>query len=263
MSTIASSPFDRSDADVILQSSDGIDYRVHKNILSIASPFFDALFSVPQPKSCEEESTLPTVTFNEDSETLDILLCGLYPIDEPIIADVNVLMKVLAAVDKYQVDKTLRYLEQVYIRLCRDEINKEPIKAYVLAGQHKWKNAMRAAAKASLYIPHHRILAQLEDINCSPIANECIKLIRYHFKCYSATRSFLDASPTCNSITKARNALLVKGPLEIVTDLDSAVRADIVSHNQTAATLSVIPSNLRSHLDNSIGKDIFGPLFEG
>ncbi|ETW75378.1 hypothetical protein HETIRDRAFT_456000 [Heterobasidion irregulare TC 32-1] len=42
-------PFDEPHADVILRSSDNTDFRVYENILSLASPFFRELFSLPQP----------------------------------------------------------------------------------------------------------------------------------------------------------------------------------------------------------------------
>ena len=52
----ASSPFDRPDADVILRSCDHVDFRFHKSLLSLASPFFCNMFALPQPPS------LPTTT---------------------------------------------------------------------------------------------------------------------------------------------------------------------------------------------------------
>ncbi|KAI6101550.1 hypothetical protein EV401DRAFT_792944 [Pisolithus croceorrhizus] len=51
----APSPFDHVKADVILRSSDDIDFRVFKSFLSLASPFFETLFDLPQPS--EEMNT--------------------------------------------------------------------------------------------------------------------------------------------------------------------------------------------------------------
>ncbi|KAI5992385.1 hypothetical protein F5J12DRAFT_897285 [Pisolithus orientalis] len=53
--TVALPPFDHEKADVILRSSDGADFRVFRLFLSLASPFFETLFDLPQPS--EETNT--------------------------------------------------------------------------------------------------------------------------------------------------------------------------------------------------------------
>lgn len=47
--TDAAAPFDDPKADVILRSSDNVDFRCYKVLLSLASTFFDGMFSLPQP----------------------------------------------------------------------------------------------------------------------------------------------------------------------------------------------------------------------
>lgn len=37
---VASAPFNKPSADVILRTSDGVDFHVHKMLLSLASSFF-------------------------------------------------------------------------------------------------------------------------------------------------------------------------------------------------------------------------------
>ena len=48
---LAKAPFDDLQADLILQSSDKVHFRVFKPILSIASPIFKDMFSIPSPPS--------------------------------------------------------------------------------------------------------------------------------------------------------------------------------------------------------------------
>ncbi|KAI0698249.1 hypothetical protein BC835DRAFT_1466668 [Cytidiella melzeri] len=48
---IAGDPFNLPTADVVFRTSDHVDFHVHKLILSIASPFFTGMFSLPQPSS--------------------------------------------------------------------------------------------------------------------------------------------------------------------------------------------------------------------
>ena len=45
----ASYPFDKTNADIILRTSDLVDFHVFSQILIAASPFFEGMFDVPQP----------------------------------------------------------------------------------------------------------------------------------------------------------------------------------------------------------------------
>ncbi|KAF8273062.1 hypothetical protein EI94DRAFT_1564704 [Lactarius quietus] len=48
-STAFGPPFDDADADIILRSSDQVDFHVYRVLLSKSSPFFKSIFSLPQP----------------------------------------------------------------------------------------------------------------------------------------------------------------------------------------------------------------------
>ncbi|KAH9174362.1 hypothetical protein EDB89DRAFT_2149013 [Lactarius sanguifluus] len=61
-------------ADVILRSSDLVSFRVHKSILAISSPFWNDLFSLPQPLDDEVIEGIPVVHMAEDTEMLHSLL---------------------------------------------------------------------------------------------------------------------------------------------------------------------------------------------
>ena len=79
----ASSPFEPSvvpNANLILRSSDLVDFRVHKPVLAMASPFFEDLLSLPQPSDSEIVNGLPMVQLSEGSELLNSLISVLYPI---------------------------------------------------------------------------------------------------------------------------------------------------------------------------------------
>jgi hypothetical protein len=72
--------FDVSDASLIIRSSDLVDFRVHKSVLALASPFFRDLLSLPQPSESESIDGLPVVELSEDSELLNTLVSFLYPV---------------------------------------------------------------------------------------------------------------------------------------------------------------------------------------
>ena len=74
-------PFDVFDTNLIIRSSDKVDYRVHKTILAMASPFFkDHLLSLPPPSHTEVVGGLRVVQLSENSELLNTLLSILYPV---------------------------------------------------------------------------------------------------------------------------------------------------------------------------------------
>lgn len=74
--------FDNSPtADIILRSGGAkvVEFRAHRAILSIASPVFETMFSLPQPGA---EKPLPVCDLSEDANTLEALLRFIYPVEE-------------------------------------------------------------------------------------------------------------------------------------------------------------------------------------
>ena len=76
--------FDISDANLIIRSSDLVDFRVHKSIMALVSPFFKDLLSLPQPSDGESVDGLPVVQLSEGSELLSSLVSMLYPVSAVI-----------------------------------------------------------------------------------------------------------------------------------------------------------------------------------
>ena len=72
--------FDVSDTNLIIRSADLVDFRVHKLVLAVASPFFKDLLSLPQPSDGEYVDGIPVVSFSEDSELLSSLISMIYPV---------------------------------------------------------------------------------------------------------------------------------------------------------------------------------------
>ena len=97
---------DLANADIILQSCDSIKFRVHKLVLSMSSPFFSDMFSLPQPSESDQELVdgLPIVRLSEDAEVLKGLLTMSYPIPSMITSSYDKTLMVLAASQKYDMD---------------------------------------------------------------------------------------------------------------------------------------------------------------
>ena len=77
-------PFEVPDANLIIQSSDLVNFRVHKPVLAMASPFFEDLPSHSRPSDSDLIDGLPVVQLSEDSELLNCLISILYPIRKVI-----------------------------------------------------------------------------------------------------------------------------------------------------------------------------------
>ena len=95
---------DMANADIIIQSCDFINFRVHKLVLSLSSPFFDDMFSLPQPSDQDVVDGLPVVRLSEDAEVLNCLLTMSYPIPSVIPNSYNKTLMVLVASRKYEMD---------------------------------------------------------------------------------------------------------------------------------------------------------------
>ncbi len=89
--------FDIPDANIIIRSSDLVDFRVHKSVLAMTSPFFKDLLSLPQPSDSESVDGLPVVQLPEDSELLNSLVSILYPISTVIPSSYEKVSYLLAA----------------------------------------------------------------------------------------------------------------------------------------------------------------------
>jgi BTB/POZ domain len=103
-------PLDVPDANLILRSSDLVNFRVHKPVLAMASPFFKDLLSLPQPSNSESVDGLPVIQFTEDAELLRSLVSMLYPIPSVIADSYDKVLYLLAACQKYDMVEVQSYI---------------------------------------------------------------------------------------------------------------------------------------------------------
>lgn len=182
----ASPPYDEtSDGDVILKSSDEVLFRVHKVILSLASPFFRDMFSLPQTVTPSDgPSNAPIIPFSESSETIDTLLRFIYPGEDPDLKLVHEIEGVVEAAIKYDMPKCISVMRKKLI-LCA---SKEPIRVFMIACKNNLADVASAAAHLSLRRP---ILYSFElgsvVLPCSVLeditAGSLFRLIEYQRQC--------------------------------------------------------------------------------
>jgi len=95
---------DVPDADIIVRSSDQANFRVHKSVLAMSSPFFKDLLSLPQPPNADIVDGLPVVALPEDAGLLNSLISLLYPITPVIPDSYQKVFALLAVCQKYEME---------------------------------------------------------------------------------------------------------------------------------------------------------------
>jgi hypothetical protein len=142
--------------DVILRSSDLVDFRVHKSTLSISSPFFSDMFSLPQPPlghDCIVDG-LPAVQLSECAEVLLGLITMLYPIPAVIPDSYDKALALLAASQKYDmptVQSTIR--SEMKSRNITTPTGALAFRAYAISSSHGLIPEMETAARLTLEYP--------------------------------------------------------------------------------------------------------------
>jgi len=146
------------DADVILRASGGKEFHAHKLILSLASPVFRDMFSVPQPPSTKSLE-LPIVDVNDPPEVLEMFLQIIYPTPNPLINDIETLTSIVRMADKYNAGAILdvhkEYLLSMYI-------DSPPVHIYAILYVCGREKEAEAAARLVSF-------ASLASLNSHPI----------------------------------------------------------------------------------------------
>ncbi|KAJ7504250.1 hypothetical protein B0H11DRAFT_1981373 [Mycena galericulata] len=165
---VANSPFDDQNADLILRASDNVDFYVHKILLSLVSPFFQDMFSLPQSPNRKAgevkkdgDREFPVAAAPENSPVLAGLLVWVDPRCNPVLGTMDDLGDVLQAADNtswpvlwFELD-LLSSIQRLYEyhAACGDA-------AYYLANptihnNFRWENAANAPWKGCLRFDCH------------------------------------------------------------------------------------------------------------
>ncbi|KAH9931599.1 uncharacterized protein B0H18DRAFT_990190 [Fomitopsis serialis] len=143
--TDAPAPFNKPTADLILRSSDGMNFRVRKAFLAEASPVFEDMFTLPAPQN--PAGSLPVVPMTEDSRTLEGLLRLCYPASEMPLRTLDQAVTLLDAAKKYAMDSALNFLGERLVSFAE----RSPIQVYAIAVRHQLPDkVIKAALNACL-----------------------------------------------------------------------------------------------------------------
>ncbi|KAJ4484450.1 hypothetical protein C8R41DRAFT_449943 [Lentinula lateritia] len=144
--------FDSASADMTLQSSDNVIFKVHRLNLEMHSQVFaDAGGSTVG--TVENE----IVSLSETSEVLELMLQYVYLQPQPDLQKVEwELMKDLAeAVEKYEIYSAIGVCSQ----RMRERLYEHPIDVLLFSVRHKYTGMMNESAEATLDIPPYTMLS--------------------------------------------------------------------------------------------------------
>jgi hypothetical protein len=180
--TTAEAPFDNPDGDIILRSTiDHVDFHTFKFILSLLSPVFKDMSTLPQNGSQSGVSSVPVIPIAESSATLEYLLLLYYPAAIPkAFSSFSHAVAVMEAAKKYDMQVALsRTVDLVITQFLPDRV----LELYALFCQLGWQDYAQIAATRALEIkdlgrPSH-VFNGMRNIT----AFDYHRLLAYHQEC--------------------------------------------------------------------------------
>lgn len=141
----ANAPFNDPQADVILRTSDHVDFYVHKIVLSFASPMFKDMFTLSQTTRTQPNRNPPIIPVAENSETWDCLLRLCYPISNPLLPTMEIINGILSAATKYDMGHPIEVLSMELRRFVKTH----PLRVFAIACRWKLEDVAKEAARAT------------------------------------------------------------------------------------------------------------------
>jgi hypothetical protein len=176
---VPQAPFHEPGEDVILRSSDGIDFYVYRLVLSLVSPIFEHMFSSAQPQS--ESDILPVIQIAESA----IILDRFYPGAEPVVDSLGQLCNILELlIGKYDAQS----LVSLGKRFLRDYIDAELLGCFAVAICQGWQDIAGTAVRKCLSLPLLTPTYKLPDVWEHAPGTAYYQLLQYHYRCGEAAR---------------------------------------------------------------------------
>ncbi|KAG9084466.1 hypothetical protein FRC06_004074 [Ceratobasidium sp. 370] len=131
-----------SGGDITLRSLDGVDFRVHSVVLSLASPVIADMFHLGAQQA--------VVNIGETSEMLSFLLNFIYPRLPPPVPSFEVLEKGLHLADKYHLEGMKLHLrERLSLKASPVSVYSDPLRALAFACAHGLTDEAKLAASVA------------------------------------------------------------------------------------------------------------------
>ena len=180
--------FNATDADIILRSSDGKDFRVHRLILSLASPVFQGMFALPRFADTPPET--PSVDLPDPSEVLEPFIQYLYPRSPPNITDIPMWEGLYTIAEKYHTEAVTGPLRDMLIPRF---LETAPLRVYALASRWGFEEEAKIASRRTLTVD---ILKDFPRRDAELMGGAaCQRLYLLHFNRREAARALVENHP--------------------------------------------------------------------
>ena len=148
--------FCADDADITIRSLGAYEFCVHKLILSLASPIFKDMFTVPQPPA-DNPGVLPHVDVEESAVTWRHILLTIYPTPNPVIDDLEDLESLLFTAKKYEMQSIIDTHKMTFEN--HGFMRENPLRLYAIACACGFEDQAKYVAK------HAELLAVTRDFD--------------------------------------------------------------------------------------------------
>ncbi|VDC03506.1 unnamed protein product [Peniophora sp. CBMAI 1063] len=193
----AGAPFDDKDADIIIQSSDNVHFRVHKLLLAKLFYGFEDMLGASTVGTGDVQASLdglPVVPLSEPAKVLSPLLHMLYPVPCPDLSDDwPTLLTLCMSMDKYVAKFYPSAVIQALTKVASTENGPGPETIYVLACRHSSLRGLALSmARLTLRTP-----SRLDRVPATLLvglsATQFHALFDYQNRCLRAAQDAMDA----------------------------------------------------------------------
>ncbi|KAF7986336.1 hypothetical protein HWV62_35322 [Athelia sp. TMB] len=144
--------FTEPDADIILQSSDGLRYRLSSYTLRTTSGFFRGMLTLPQGSPRTRSEAEEVIVLDEHSSLIGVMLRMIAGLDFVQWGTLGEAEEMLGIADKYDMPGPMAIIRT---SLCMPDNLKEPLKVYAIAARFGWEREAKTASALTLNLSIH------------------------------------------------------------------------------------------------------------
>ncbi|KIL69197.1 hypothetical protein M378DRAFT_157432 [Amanita muscaria Koide BX008] len=256
MPTNAIQPYDSAAlADLILRSSDHVDFYVLGAFLRYVSPTFRTMFALNTGQAIEDNEKKdghPVVSVAEDSNTLRLLLDSIYPSsEERSLDDVGLFWKAAKASQKY----CMKIIEdKLRKRICASDLMKNnALSVYAVATDLGWDDVAIAAARQTLETPLES-LAYVDELK-SITGVGFYRFLEYRFRCSKSSDPKAEEFTEFKSVAQPCSPVDTDNVSDASAPFDSSAPADFVLRSSNLVDFFVSGTLIRRL--SAVFKDMF------
>jgi hypothetical protein len=184
-------PFNDPEADIIIRTSDSVEFRVYSVLLRISSPFFKSMLSLPQPPPSPDnggshDGNTPIIPVTESSLIIEPMLRFCYPFGDPKITRFSDIVGIVDAMRKYELVQLERAVELLH---GEEVLAEKPFQVFAIACRLKLEEHVR---KAAFYTLRHPLPVTVPEEFSFIGAVHLYQLLLYRKECVKAARARLE-----------------------------------------------------------------------